>query len=321
MPGSAVTLQWPALVFGSGGPHTETQTLRATTTREGWFAICGLHEDDYALHAEKGARATGLIEVAVRPHDVARLSLLLGGGAPAPERGSVAGGGAALSGIVRSSDGHPLEGAQVAVDGSAAIATTDARGAFALSGIPNGTRMAEARALGYEPTRVRVEPSRTEPRTVTIAMKKRVATLNEVTVFGRRTQRMRDLTGFAERRQRGFGRFMTREEIGERNVLSACDLLRHFAGVIVIDDGMMGCKVNIRGATSGASPVGMGAVPNLCQPTLYQDNVPYNGSLSELAHTVSPRDIMGIEVYTSATEPPQFPGLCGAIVVWTRTGA
>jgi len=259
--------------------------------------------------------------VAIRPHDLARLSLLLGGSAAASARDSVAGGGATLSGIVRSSDGRPLEGAQVAVDGSAASATTDARGAFVLSGLPDGTRMAEARALGYEPTRVRVEPSRTEPRTVTIAMQKRVATLQEVTVFGRRTQRMRDLTGFAERRQRGFGRFMTREEIGERNFLSACDLLRRFAGVIVIDDGTMGCKVNIRGATSGASPVGMGAVPNLCEPTLYQDNVPYSGSLSEFAHTVFPRDIMGIEVYTSATEPPQFAGLCGAIVVWTRTGA
>ena len=320
MAGSAVTLEWPTLVFGSGGPHTETRYLHVPTTGEGWFAMCGLSEDEYQLHAEKGSRSTGLIDVAIRSHDIARLSLLLGADPSAPAPDSASRGGASLSGIVTAHDGHPLEGVQVIVDGSAASATTDARGVFALSGLPDGTRMAEARALGYEPVRVRVEPSRTEPRSVTIAMGKRVATLDAVTVFGKHTQRMRDLTGFAERKAKGFGRFMTRQEIDERNVFSACELLRRFPGITVMDDGTTGCTANIRGATTGASPVGTRAAPHLCEPTVYQDNVPFGGTFSEFTRTVLPKDIMGIEVYTTATEPPQFMGQCGVIVVWTRMG-
>jgi hypothetical protein len=318
--GSAVTLEWPMLVLGSGGPHTETRYLRASTTNEGWFAMCGLSEDEYQLHAEKGTRSTGLIDVAIRPHDVARLSLLLGTDPSAPAQDSVARSGASLSGIVTARDGHPLEGVQVVVDGSAASATTDSRGAFALSGLPDGTRMAEARALGYEPVRVRVEPSRTEPRTVTIAMGKRVATLDAVTVFGKHTRRMRDLTGFTERKAKGFGRFITRQEIDERNVFSACELLRRVPGINVMDDGTTGCTANIRGATTGTSPGGTRAAPHLCEPTVYEDNVPFGGTFSEFTRTVLPKDIMGIEVYTSSTEPPQFFGPCGAIVVWTRMG-
>jgi hypothetical protein len=320
MAGSAVTLEWPTLVFGSGGPHTETRYLRGSTTAEGWFAMCGLSEDEYQLHAEKGARSTGLIDVAIRTHDIARLSLLLGADPSAPAPDSASRSGASLSGIVTAHDGRLLEGVQVIVDGSAASATTDARGAFALSGLPDGTRMAEARALGYEPVRVRVEPSRTEPRSVTIAMGKRVATLDAVTVFGKHSRRMRDLTGFAERKQKGFGRFMTRQEIDDRNVFSACELLRRFPGITVMDDGTTGCTANIRGSTTGASPLGTRSAPHLCEPTVYQDNVPFSGTLSEFTRTVLPKDIMGIEVYTSATEPPQFMGPCGVIVVWTRVG-
>jgi hypothetical protein len=320
MAGSAVTLEWPTLVFGSGGPHTETRALHASTTEEGWFAICGLFEDEYQLHAEKGAQATGLIDVPIHSHDVARLALILGADPSAPAKDSASRRGASLSGVVTTHDGRPLEGAQVVVDGSAVSATTDARGAFAMSGLPDGTRMAEARALGYEPMRVRVEPSRAESRSVAIAMGKRVATLDAITVFGKHTQRMRDLTGFAERKQKGFGRFITRQEIDQRNVLSACELLRQVPGVTVMDDGTSGCTANIRGATSGASPVGMRAAPHLCEPTVYEDNVPFGGTFSEFTRTVLPKDIMGIEVYTTATEPPQFMGQCGVIVVWTRMG-
>ena len=151
-------------------------------------------------------------------------------------------------------------------------------------------------------------------------MGKRVATLDALTVFGKPTRRMRDLTGFAERKQKGFGRFITRQEIDQRNVLSACELLRQVPGVTVMDDGTTGCTANIRGATTGAAPVGSRAVPHLCEPTVYEDNVQFGGTFSQFTRSVLPKDIMGIEVYTTATEPPQFMGQCGVIVVWTRTG-
>jgi hypothetical protein len=316
IPGTAVTLEWPMLVFGPGGPHTETRSLRATTIEEGWFAMCGLDADEYELHAEHGRQATGLIDVAVHPREIARLSLLLSADSTAAAADSASPGQATISGTVLARDKRPLEGVQVVVDGSAASATTDARGAFRLTGLPDGTRMAEARALGYEPVRVPVEPSRAEERTVSIIMAKRVATLDALTVFGKPGRRMRDLTGFLDRKRRGFGRFITREEIDRTNPFSACELLRRVPGLTVHDTGAFGCTANIRGAVSGVA----GSGPRLCEPAVYEDNVPFSGTVADFARSVSPSDIMGIEIYTSATEPPQFQGACGAIVVWTRTG-
>lgn len=315
LPGTAVTLQWETLVLGPGTAHTEARSLRATTIGEGWFAMCGLEADEYQLHAEHGHQETGLLDVSIHPREIVRLSLLLASnsGAATPDSAS---GGATISGIVMTHDKHPLEGAQVAVDGSTANAITDAQGAFRLTGLPDGTRMAEARALGYAPVRVRVELSRLEATTVSIVMSKQVATLDAVTVFGKQGTRLRDLTGFLDRKRRGFGHFITQQEIDQENASSTCDLLRRVPGVNVRDVGGSGCTANIRGSSSGGLSQGV----HLCEPKVYQDNMPFSGTLSEFSQSMSPRDIMGVEVYSTATEPPQFQGSCGVIVVWTRSG-
>ena len=318
--GSTVTLQWKELIFGSGGPHTESRELRASTTSEGWFAICGLAARDYELRADRGTRTTGLIDLDIHAHEIARLSISLGAAASAAVADSVKRGGASLSGIVTTPDGHPVEGAQVLVDGTDATATTDARGVFALTGLPDGTRMSEARALGYEPKRVRVELSRAEPTRVTIVMGRRVQTLDAVTIAAKQREREQNLAAFNQRRKRGEGRYMTKEEIEQRNVQNACDLLRRIPGVHVMEDGTGECKANIRGATTGATTVGAAAAPHLCEPSIYVDKVPFGGTLAEFAKLVPARDIVGIEVYTTSTVPPQFLGPCGVIVIWTRSG-
>ena len=309
LPGTAVTLQWKTLVLGAGTAHTELRSLRATTVGDGWFAMCGLQADDYQLHAEHGHQESGLLDVAIHPREIVRLSLILAD--------SVASGGATLSGTVLTHDGHPLEGAQVAVDGSASSAITDAHGAFRLGGLTEGTRMAEARALGYAPVRVRVELSRSEARAVTIMMSKRVAALDAVTVFGTRGRPLRDLTGFMDRKSHGFGHFITQQEIEQENATSTCELLRRVPEVDVRLVGGTGCTANIRGSSSGGSSPGV----HLCEPKVYRDYMPFSGTLSELSQSMSPHDIMGVEVYSTATEPPQFQGSCGVIVVWTRSGA
>jgi hypothetical protein len=206
-----------------------------------------------------------------------------------------------LSGNV--TDGkRPVEGAQVSVDGSSASATTDARGVFSLGGLPDGTRMAEARALGYAPVRVRVELSAQEPRSVNIVMDKKVNTLGAVTVFGKQSRRVRDLTGFAERSRLGNGRFLTPSDIEQAHALTTCDLMRRVVG-LRIEQTARGCEATMRGN---------------CHPTVYLDNSRFDGGLPSLSSFVRPSDLMGVEIYTSATAPPQFNGGCGMIVAWTR---
>jgi hypothetical protein len=316
--GSLVALVWSELVVDTRGVRRESRQLHGTTNSEGWFAMCDLAEGDYEVRAELGKRATGFVDVTVRARNIARVSFALGADSDsAMARDSTPRpGGATLAGVVTNSGGHPVEGAQVVVEGSALSAVTDARGAFSLTGLPDGTRTAEARALGYAPSRVTVEPSRSETRTVTIVMGKAVRALDAVTVYGKPTGRMRDLSGFMERKRQGFGRFITRSDIDQSNAITVCDLLRREVGLQVMEGGLSGCAVSVRGSASMIRAAGGGGS---CQPTVYLDNAPFGGGVSEFTKEVSPQQIMGIEVYTTATAPPQFAGPCGSIVVWTRT--
>ncbi len=298
-PSTLIVVVWQVLALGARGVHRETRQLHAKTNEDGWFALCGLDAGDYQLRAENGARTTGYVDLAVEARGIARTALVLGGDTAS---------GARVSGRVTTRDGRALEGAQVVVDGSPATATTDVRGIFSLGGLANGTRMVEARALGYEPARAAITPLADEPAAVTIVMSKRVETLQTVTIFGKESRRVRDYTGFLERSRRGFGHFITRDKIARTSSTSICDLLREVPGVSVSSEGGIGCDASIRGMGS-LSPCGF---------TVYLDNLKFNGSVREFTGEISPHDVSGIEVYSSATEPAQFPGGCGSLVVWTR---
>jgi hypothetical protein len=146
-------------------------------------------------------------------------------------------------------------------------------------------------------------------------MSKRVNTLDAVTVYGTRGRRVNDLNGFVQRQRTGFGKFLTAAQIDQAGALSVCDLLRRIIGLRVEDSNVMGCTATLRNAMSGMG----GRSPRPCEPTVYLDGMQLGGSVSDLARTISPHEIMGIEVYSSATEPPQFPGSCGSLIVWTKT--
>jgi len=314
--GSLVAAVWSELVVDARGVRRESRQVHGKTNADGWFAMCDLEGGDYRLRAERGKRATGFLDVAVGASEVDHVSLALGADSDsaAAADSTPRSGGATVAGVVRNSSGHPVEGAQVVVEGLGASTTTNASGAFSLSGLPDGSRMAEARALGYAPARTAVEPSRGETRSVTIVMDKQVKTLAAVTVYGKSGARLRDLTGFAQRRQEGFGRFVTHADIDKQGVFTTCDLFRRIVGLHVVDGGIYGCEVSMRGAASMMRPRGAGGA---CQPTVYLDNMQFQGTVGELAQTITPQQIMGMEVYSTATEPPEYPGACGTIVVWT----
>jgi hypothetical protein len=311
-----IAVLWPVLTLDARGMRRETRQLHAKSNADGWFAICGLGVGDYQIRAESGARNTGYIDFDLEARQLARVSLVLGADADSASAADSAAhtGRATITGTVTAA-GRPVEGAQVVVDGSARSATTDSRGAFTLSGIPDGTRMAEARALGYAPARVMIEPSRAEQRTVSIVMSKRVNTLDAVTVYGTKGQRVNDLNGFAQRQRTGFGKFLTPQQIEQAGALSVCDLLRHIIGLRVEDTNISGCTATLRNAMVGMG----GRTPRACEPTVYLDGMKLSESVGDLARMVSPHEIMGIEVYSSSTEPPQFPGACGSLIVWTKS--
>jgi len=119
------------------------------------------------------------------------------------------------------------------------------------------------------------------------------------------------LAGFYQRRDQGFGRFITGDEIAKRAPLRITDMLRMVPGLQVTESNPIESHVRIRG--------------NRCWPSVWIDGAPANAAEFDL-DWVTPSDIAGIEIYSSiATVPPEFvdplgPRLCGTIVVWTRQG-
>ena len=200
--------------------------------------------------------------------------------------------------------GLPLAGAQVnLLDGPRT--RTNERGQWTLTDAPLGTRLLEVRAISYYPDRsaVNVVAGASPVRVVLLTLK---AVLDTVRVTA---ARLTDHgSGFEDRRRTiGIGRFLTREDIAKRAVMSTSELFRTVPGFNI------GLDILMRSAFGD------------CSPSLYIDNNLVSkrdsGLLAlDIDAWVRPNEISGIEIYFDQV-PSQFQaGMtgCGAIVIWTR---
>jgi hypothetical protein len=140
--------------------------------------------------------------------------------------------------------------------------------------------------------------------------------------------RARDLrtVGYYERRDRGLGHFIEREEIQRTAIDDLTDAMRGIPSLVVetpapsllIPVGVLNPRVLVRSGTG------------TCTPALYVDGVVVAfGSRSRLDagmtvrpdDFVDPSDVEAVEIYTSPAEtPPEYEstGGCGVLLIWTR---
>lgn len=317
--GASVTAQWFEVSFSARGMVRSTPTVRATTDENGRFSICGLPGDaQLSVWASRGNATTGSVTVDVKPYRVAtqRLSLdvadtvkAVAGSGPA-RRGS-----ARVSGVVRTPSGSVLPGARVALRGTDTETVADAAGAFTLSNLPGGTQTLEARAIGFIPIARSITLSAKRPLRMDIRFDSAARILQTVEVTGERVydSATRD---FMKAKQRGFGFFIDRETIENRQPFNTSDLLRAAPGVVVSNGGPPGSQssIQIRGAStfSGA-----------CQPSIVIDGMQLAGSAGDIDMLARPEDITGIAVYRGPSEVPveySTGSSCGLIQIWTRRG-
>lgn len=217
---------------------------------------------------------------------------------------------AGLVGIVRDSAGTPLRDVQVRL-GSGPRAITNELGGFAFASLSPGTTMVSIRRLGFAPDSISVILRGGRVDSLVLVMAVMAAELPGVTVEDEMDARShRILAGFWERRSRGFGSFMTRQEIDKRDAHDFVDLTRMIPSLrIVTMDGRRTLRFN--GSTQ----------PRDCPPQYVVDGMRIEqGSPDEF----TPSDIEALEFYSGpATIPPQFTNraftkTCGVIVIWTR---
>lgn len=213
--------------------------------------------------------------------------------------------------VASASTGLPIEGAIVILMGSGFGATTDAEGNFRIPRTWAGRDSVEVRFIGYEPSYTVIDLEPDLATQVTLTLSRTVVRIADLTVQVRQTRRARNLIGFEERRDKGFGEFFTLRDIQTRNPRLPSDLLRGLPNVTVgrIQYGMAEVFLG-DGARLG------------CPPALYLDGMYQSG----MQFDDLPREDLGaVEVYKTDLETPmefmRTGSTCGAIVVWTPDGA
>jgi hypothetical protein len=229
------------------------------------------------------------------------------GPAQAPVSAASTGG---ISGFVRDSSGLRVSGASVVVLGTTLRATSDTAGQFRLVGLPTGAQTLQVRRLGYRAASIPVSIEGSAAGTVTVTLVAVPRELDPVLVEASRQPAIRYLQGFYERKSKGHGYFITRDQIATRNWSDVTDVLRSLVPAVRITSSRMARNaVRLRGSR--------------CAPLVWLDGAPALAGEFDL-DVITPESVSGIEVYAGpATVPVEFRstrGLeaCGVIVVWSR---
>jgi len=213
-----------------------------------------------------------------------------------------------VAGVVRDTTGVVVVGAQVSLAGHLGRGTSGTDGSFRLSG-PGGDRTLVVRRLGFRPESIAVAIPPGGSVDVAVRLQPTPQTLAPVVVSSpdirRYSPRMR---AFHERRERGFGRFFTAEDIDRRNPAVVTDLLRTVPGTRITRQGGQNV-VTFRGQS--------------CVPLIWIDGAPAVAGYLD-PDIFQPNSLAGIEVYSGPSTVPselmwlRGKGSCGVIALWTR---
>ncbi len=331
-----VRIQWVEFTLKREELARELAGVEVQSSSVGRYVACGVPLSGMVrLRAWNGADSTGVLDVQLPSHGIARLDLAIGearrttmavatlpdsaidavGDTLSPTEIDVLRGAGSIRGVARASTrgagDQPLANARVTVWGTGLEVRSASDGRFALSGLPTGSYILETVAIGYQPSRQVVELRPDDAVTVDTRLE-RLVTLDTVQVRALRRRLLGpNVAGFEERRQRGFGKFLGPEELDKRVASQASDLFRMIPGVRVVP-GFGGDRVLLRGDFRGA-----------CVPTVFLDGIRMLdvGGVSSINSYIAPMDIRAVEVYVSAaTTPAEFSNgfsNCGSIVIWT----
>ncbi len=295
--GAKILVQWPQPPHSvSAGGLRSAETLMDSL---GNYLVCGVEEFvEPSLLALSAEAQSGVVTMPAEARPLRRIDLVLGRTGAEATRASV-------HGRVIDSAGRPVAGMRVSIDGHAEELTTGADGQFAFPGVPVGSRMLMARAIGYTPVGQVVDVMEGDNAPLTIPMHK-VFMLEGVTVTAK-TMIRRDRQEFEMRKRAGWSRIVDSTTIMRAPHLRAA--LQMTPGIEVTAS---------RGATSDFVVSGR----NGCRASIFVDGVP---DMMDFVNRIPRENIAAIEVYSStAFAPARFimitADTCPVVMVWTKFG-
>jgi hypothetical protein len=234
-------------------------------------------------------------------------------------------------------------GALLATD----LSSTSGEVAFDASGTHFVLRI---RRIGYDVTVTPLFklPEGRQVGDVTVLVTALVVVMDPVTITGDSAPYAPGpLADFYARRRRGWGHFITPEEVRERNPAQTTDLFRLIAGVRVVPRGAGSYDVVMtRNALTSLSAMqrsiksqgglsrtrndireandNVGLGDGKCQVTFYLDGGKFRPDPQVGINQILASDVTAVEVYRGPAETPveflDSDSRCGVIVIWTRRG-
>ncbi len=177
--------------------------------------------------------------------------------------------------------------------------------------------MIEVLSLGYEPHRVRVNVGHSvEPIEVNMSHKAVLLDSVKTLAVGETPDLLRHRS-FENRRQNGFGYFVTAQQIADMHVLSTDEIMRHVPSVqVLVKHTRSGDSVMVASRRGRVSlETGANEKP-VCTLDVFIDG--RRSDVSDI-QMIAPSLIHGIEVHSVATLPVEcHASQCGAVLVWTK---
>ncbi len=298
VPAARVRAQYSEVTVGPRGVERRSPSRFGSSGDDGLFTLCGVPRNaPVTARAYAGGDSTGFIELRIPRNGLLVRDLLIG---------STNKGTGVLRGAVKSVSGQSIASARVVLWGASGNGTNTTNGQYTLDGLPTGTQMVEARAIGYQPRRVVVDVPATEGAIADITLDVLVATVDTVRVRGDRVSVQ--MAEFEKRRRTGFGAFIDENQLNARSPIFMADIFRTVPGVSIV---------------SGQSPQGrvmMRANGGTCAPAVFLNGMNVQVPDGNLDAIMNSQEVMAVEVYSRTSNvPAQFDSRngCGSIVVWT----
>jgi len=194
---------------------------------------------------------------------------------------------------------------------------TDSLGWFMLRIANGGRYRLRAESIGHKgATTAEFDVGYGDQLEVRIVLSPTVVLLAPLEITARSRPLLSGMTmqGYNERREKGLGYAITREDIDQRHARAVTDLLRMVPGVRVEWDF---------GGSTVSIPSAANQIYGGCRVKVYLDGLEFVWGASTI-DDIPTYDIEAIEVFkTLADLPPELAGSdarCGVIAVWTRRG-
>lgn len=294
--GIPVGAKWYETRIGAGQLERVVRASLDSTNAAGFYSLCGVPTDaEVALVAATDSIASGDIVLGLNGAPVARRDLTV-----APAAMTVR-----VRGRLLGADSAGLANAIVALSGdSSRTARTDADGRFVMPAVPRRSSQLVARALGFVPSLLAIDPVGDELELEDFTLQKVPYDLSTVTVTGEAMTA--NQLQFNVRRDRGIGFFISDSALAKIPVVNS-NVISSMIPRTGITQTRQGPMIQLRRGSG------------FCRPRFFIDGYD-NGDITADEEGSLMARAKRVEVYTASNAPPQFNDFngCGVIVVWTR---